>query len=364
MATLRRSLRLVLLILVAFSVLRCGSGSSSSEDPAVPYRETLSIGTDSTEAPTHRLFSDPAHVAEGDGRLFVVDRGGTAIRVYEQDGSFLRSVGAAGNAPGEFRQITALTYHDGRLLVADRRQARITVLAPTGALQGTYQLPEVPKVTQIAPLPDGGYAVVGASAGHLVHVVDSTFSTVRARLVPEADVQATDHKLETVAVQFFPGHVAVPAPGRLVYAPALYGGTLYAYRRTSDTSWTQAGTYRGAAPPDPPATFGPVSQVDRVDLPITLQQGQYGVQFHALSWGLSSGADGTLTHAFSRDDGDAVELIVERFSPEGTALGTQRIDTASAPMALDVIEMGGDGTLYLSDTRDVPRLRCLTGERP
>lgn len=343
--------------------LQCG-GPSASDGVNVTFEETLALGTDSASAPLHRLFEDPAAVAVGDGRLFAVDRGAPTIRVYDRDGTFRRTLGAAGNAPGEFRRITALYYDDGRLLVADRRQARITALAPSGAVRATYQLPQVPKVTQIAALSAEEYVVVGPGKGHLVHVVDSSFSTVRARLVPESAVRATDHKLETVAVQFFPGHVTVPGPDRIVYAPALYDGTLYNYGRARDTAWTRTATYRGATPPDPPATFGPLTEVERVDLPISLQQGRYGVQFHALSWGLSSGADGTITHVYSRERGEGVELTLERFAADGRRLGAAVVDTASAPTALDVIGMRPDGPLYLSDTRTVPRLRRLSWARP
>jgi hypothetical protein len=297
-----------------------------------------------------------------DGTLFVVDRGTPTIRVYDETGTFQRSIGEKGNGPGEFQRITALHAHDGQLLVADQRQARITALSPAGTVQTTYQLPEVPRITQIAEYTDDRYLVVGASKGHLVHVVDSSFSSVETRLVAESDVRVTDHKLETVAVQFMPGHVAALSNDRAVYAQALYPGRLYEYTRT-DTAWTQTDVYEGHGAPDPPATFSPLEQAERVDLPISLQQGRYGVQFHSISWGLAAGSDGTITHVFSRESGNVLQLTLERFRADGTPLGSTVVDTASAPMALDAVEVRSTGPLFLSDTRDVPQLRRLQWDR-
>jgi hypothetical protein len=330
---------------------------------SLTFEDTLRLGTDHPDAPSHQLFSDPAHVAVGDdGTLFVVDRGATAIRVYADTGTFLRSIGTEGNGPGEFRRITALLAHDGQLLVADQRQARITALSSTGRVEATHQLSAVPRIDQIAEYTEGRYLVVGAGKGHLVHVVDSSFSSVEASLVAESDVRTTDHKLETVAVQFMPGHVAVPSNDRVVYVPALYPGRLYEYTRT-DTAWTQTDVYRGHGTHDPPATFSPLEQAERVDLPIRLQQGRYGAQFHSISWGITADAAGTITHVFSQEKGDTLHLTLEQFRTDGTPRGATVVDTASTPMALDAVNLRSTGTLFLSDTRDVPQLRRLTWNR-
>lgn len=360
---LNRILLGLFLFVVGATGLHCSSDPSTSEQLNVSFEETLRLGTDQSDAPNHRLFSDPVQVAVGDdGTLFVVDRGAPAIRVYDETGTFQRSIGDEGNGPGEFQRITALHAGDGQLLVADQRQARITALSPTGTVEATYQLSDVPRITQIAEYTDDQYLVVGAGKGHLVHVVDSSFSGVEASLIAESDVQTTDHKLERVVRQFMPGHVAMANSDRVVYAPSLYPGRLYEYTRT-DTAWTQTDVYRGHGTHDPPATFSPLKQAERVDLPISLQQGRYGVQFHSISWGLTVNANGTITHVFSQEHGDGLQLTFERFKADGMLLGATVIDMASTPLALDALEIRPTGTLFLSDTRNVPQLRRLRWNR-
>lgn len=351
---------LPVLLLCSLVGLHCTTESTSDDSLSISFEETLRLGTNDSSAANHQLFSDPAHVAVGEnGTLFVVDRSGTSIRVYDKEDTFQRSIGKQGNGPGEFQRITALHVDDGRLLVADQRQARITELSPTGSVQDTYQLSEVPRIGQLTDYTNDRYVVVGASNGRLVHVVDSTFHTVHSSLVPKSEVETTDHKLETVAVNFLPGHVAVLDDDRMIYAPSLYPGTVYEYSRT-DTSWTQSAEYRGYGKHDPPVTFTPLNQANRVDLPLTLQEGRYAAQFHSVSWALSADDDGTITHVFSQEQGDGLSLTLERFTAEGHFLGAAVIDTASAPMELDALAVRPRGTLFLSDTREVPQLRRLT----
>jgi len=341
-------------------LLLTGVQCTSDAPDALSVEETLRLGTDDPDAPTHRLFNNPSEVTVGrNGTLFLADGPGTKIHVYD-DSTYRFSIGQKGNGPGEFRQITALHVDQhGRLLVADRRQARITAFSQDGDLLATYQLPEVPRISEIVDLSEDRYVVVGAGENHLVHVVDTSFSTVQASLVAQSEVKATDHKLETIAVQFFPGSVAVPDASTIVYAPALYTGTLYAYERSEDGSWTQVNEYEGRARHESPVTFSSLDRADRVDLPITLQSGRHAAQFHSLSWALDAGPDGALAHVFMQENGDVLELTLERFSPNGTVRDASVIDTSSA-LTLEALSINATGTLSLSDTREVPQLRRLT----
>ena len=348
-------------LLAALAVLFLTGVQCASDAPdALSVEETLRLGTDDPDAPNHRLFSNPSEVAVGrDGTLFFTDGPGTKIHVYD-DSTYRFSIGQEGNGPGEFRQISALHVdRRGRLLVADRRQARITAFSRDGDLLTTYQLPEVPRITEIADLSANRYVVVGAGEKHLVHVVDTSFSTVHASLVPKSEVKATDHKLETVTVQYFPGSVAVPNANTIVYAPALYTGKLYAYGESEDGSWTQTGTYKGKARHESPVTFSSLDRAKRVDLPISLQSGRHAAQFHSLSWALDAGPDGALAHVFMQENGDVLELTLERFSSDGAVRDASVIDTSSS-LTLRALGVNASGTLYLSDTREVPQLRRLS----
>jgi len=340
----------------------CTSDSPPTDATDLRFEETLRIGSDSPEAPDHQLFSQVAAATVGPGgTIYAVDARTGGVRVYDATGAFQRSIGTRGQDPGAFRGVSAMHVDaQGRLLVADPAQSRITAFSRSGELLDTYSLPGVRRVTDLVPLSGDRYALVGAGKGHLLHVVDSTFSTVQARLVPRESVQATDHKLGRVIMPYFAGHAAVLNDGRLVFAPGFNTGTLRVFTET-DTAWTQTGTYESPHGRDSPVTVTKADNAERVDLPIRMQNGKFAAQMHSVSWSLHTPPGKGLVHVFAQESDAGLELTVERFTMEGTHRGTTVVDTASA-LNLTPRAMDADGNLYVSDTREVPTLRRLAWE--
>lgn len=86
-------------------------------------------------AESHTDVTDPALV----GR----------ISVFDKDGRFLRTIGRTGTGPGEFRTPHAIRFDSlGRLIVADRHNHRIQILAKDGRYIGEYR--EFSRVSGIA----------------------------------------------------------------------------------------------------------------------------------------------------------------------------------------------------------------------
>lgn len=66
------------------------------------------------------------------GRLFVVDGGPLVIKVFDQNGTFVRAIGREGAGPGEFR--SALPgVHASHLVIQDPNLARLTIFDTAGA---------------------------------------------------------------------------------------------------------------------------------------------------------------------------------------------------------------------------------------
>ncbi len=62
------------------------------------------------------------------------------ISVFDKDGKFLRIIGKAGTGPGEFRTPHAIRFDSrGRLVVADRHNHRVQILAKDGTYIGEYK---------------------------------------------------------------------------------------------------------------------------------------------------------------------------------------------------------------------------------
>lgn len=350
----------LLLVGLVGGLFGCTSNSSSPASAKFHFEETLRIGTDDPDAPDHQLYSQvAAATVDSSGTIYAVDVRTGGVRVYDEDGAFQRTLGKRGQGPGAFQGASAMHVDaEGRLLVADPGQSRITAFSRSGELLDTYSLPGVRRVTDLVPLSGDRYALVGAGKGHLVHIVDSTFATVLARLVPRESVQATDHKLGRVITPYFAGHAAVLDDGRLVFAPGLHTGPLRVFRET-DTTWTQTTTFESTGGRDAPVTITKLDNAERVDLPIRMQNGRFAAQMHAVSWGLHTPESKGLVHVFAEESDAGLELTVERFTEQGERRGTTVVDTASA-LNLTPLAMDATGNLYLSDTREVPRLRRLS----
>jgi len=66
--------------------------------------------------------------------IFVADTGAHDIKVFDERGALLRTLGRRGVAPGEFNGPTHLSCAADRLYVSDALNARVQVLSPGGAL--------------------------------------------------------------------------------------------------------------------------------------------------------------------------------------------------------------------------------------
>jgi hypothetical protein len=120
----RRGLLPVTLLLVTFSWSGC-TGEMSHEHPAVAPPDTVTaeqawtIGT--PEDPPEEILGDVTGVTVGPrGEVYVADRLGSTVRVFDASGSFLGTVGSEGRGPGEFTWPNDLTFdRHGRLHVRD-----------------------------------------------------------------------------------------------------------------------------------------------------------------------------------------------------------------------------------------------------
>lgn len=78
----------------------------------------------------------------GTGDIAIADAGASRIIYFNNKGRFLRSVGRAGDGPGEFRILRWFgRCSDSTLAAFDAAHARITQFSPSGALQGSFAVP-------------------------------------------------------------------------------------------------------------------------------------------------------------------------------------------------------------------------------
>lgn len=108
------------------------------------------------------------------GRLFVADAVANDIKVYDQSGMHIETIGSPGDRPGEFNAPTHLAYAGDHLYVSDTLNNRIQVFDSGGRFvrqfgqQGLY----VGNLTR----PKG----VAVGEGGVVYVVESVFAHLLA----------------------------------------------------------------------------------------------------------------------------------------------------------------------------------------
>ncbi len=80
--------------------------------------------------------------ADESGRIYVLDRQIQEVRVFEENGSYVRTLGRAGEGPGEFRGADGLGWGpQGRLWVVDQRLHRFSVYDTAGNYVTSYRAP-------------------------------------------------------------------------------------------------------------------------------------------------------------------------------------------------------------------------------
>ena len=136
-----------LALTAALSILiaACETGPSgrvgeAGEWGAVALTEELRVGgLEGDEAYTFGYVTDIAPAP--DGSFYVADSQVPVIRLYAADGTYVRDIGRSGEGPGEYRNVDALDVDpDGRLLVWDLGNKRVSVFDSTGELVTSTQV--------------------------------------------------------------------------------------------------------------------------------------------------------------------------------------------------------------------------------
>lgn len=384
-----RYLHRVIWCLALFAPLSAVSCTSALAQVSVDT--LLTIGDDETADGAY-LFTSLRHgfVRHEDGRLFVPDAAIQHIRVYDENGTFLRRLGRRGQGPGEFEETEAIALlNRDTLLVGDRAQGRVTLFDVTNydvvaterlghgypAGIGYQNRPAVPRVLGAA---DGTRLLLGlrdpdpqtqeeVSDQQLFHALDPDFSRVE-RSFGSYDLVDTPHYFGRLEAGIQPGHAVLDEEEAIWYAPGPYQGTLYVFPRTED-GWGEARAVNGMQPQGP---LFDVAEDD--DIPDGYRQIQtistkVAGRLRRSSAGLHRHPDGSILHfAYHIVAEDSGFLTVERFSSDGQLTGVYQLFSdlpASTNPQIQVEAIDEEGNLYTIDrTGEAPVIRVLSVSLP
>ncbi|HET6681730.1 MAG TPA: 6-bladed beta-propeller [Gemmatimonadaceae bacterium] len=131
--------------------------------PTLTLEPLLEIGTVSGDT-AYQHLRIVAIERFDDGSLAVANAGVPAIRVYDAEGRYVRSIGHEGEGPGEYRAISSMLRRGDTLFVHDLGLRRLTAFTADGGVAGTLTLtpPEgTLNPTVVGMLADGRIVAVG-----------------------------------------------------------------------------------------------------------------------------------------------------------------------------------------------------------
>jgi hypothetical protein len=104
--------------------------------------EELRIGEVAGD-PEYQFGSLVAIDIDGAGNVYAVDQQAQEVRVFDPDGSWVRTLGGPGSGPGELGPATSGVWigPDGRTRVADLANGRLNFYLPGGTADGSFNLP-------------------------------------------------------------------------------------------------------------------------------------------------------------------------------------------------------------------------------
>ncbi|MCW9708197.1 6-bladed beta-propeller [Fodinibius salsisoli] len=354
--------RTFIIFIITFMTIQCTEDHSVSEEDITVTQE-LSIGTDSLDVKDHEIFSFIVDiVTDQKNRMYVADAREFRVRVYDEEGSFERYIGKEGSGPGEFQDISTLFINQRKqLVVLDPEQNRVGVFSLEGKFLSMHNLP-LTGVRKIKQMPDGRYILLGYHEKKLIHIVDSSFSSIETSLGPVSSILSTGNRLEEMWVRYQPGSILVLAQDVILFSPSIYTGSLYKYVLKNNQQWQVADTIKGYSRHDNPVTFSSYSQAERVDAPFRLPEGRFAAQFHARSSGLFWNGQDTFMHFTiqERSSDDGLDFIAKKFSREGEPLYYSVLDSIQPPNKI-IHEVNGN-SVYLFDREETPLLRVLRME--
>jgi hypothetical protein len=105
---------------------------------SVRFEEEVSFGAEESGPGT--VYKSGQFAVDARNRVFIFESGDGVIKLFGDDGRFLKAIGRKGQGPGEFSYVFFLGFcPDGRLLVTDFQNKRTSFFGPEGDFLTSFQ---------------------------------------------------------------------------------------------------------------------------------------------------------------------------------------------------------------------------------
>lgn len=126
-----------------------GNGVTLVHNPSVPLHPEKSVRFEQEvafggeETGPGAVLKPGQYAIDRQNKVYLYELAENVIKVFGDDGRFLKNVGRKGQGPGEFAQAFFLGFApDGRLLVSDYQNRRTSLFSPEGDFLSSYQWTE------------------------------------------------------------------------------------------------------------------------------------------------------------------------------------------------------------------------------
>lgn len=307
----------------------CGPDRTSQGPQALSVKLTEVTRVNQDASVPSSLLGRPVGVAaDGSGNIVVADGLAFGLKVFDQTGDYLHTIGSRGRGPGEIQNITGMAVvPGGDVLVADWRNARISRFKSDGRIASSVAFSALQYVREFIPIA-GGYIIPvqpldsEAGADYLFHVFDPSLERRLSSFGSKDLFYSGDDSFVRVLGRLDVGSMAILSDETMLYAPRFYEGTAYLFSRAT-SKWTlerevRTRKYSSALEKidEPPFDRGYVSAATR----------EGGVIIRNESLGLWSLADGRIAHFVLRQEASEQVFGVEIISENLSFLGYGELD--------------------------------------
>jgi hypothetical protein len=186
---------MILMMTVVVMTAGCSMGSQDDGASLLIHSEvscpTCSVVIENVATLEDAYFRAPETVIarDSEGRVLFEDASDGLVKVYGDDGRFIRHIGRHGGGPGEYEVVrNILVDHDGSIRILDAALGRLSTFSPDGQFLGSTQVPITGGLGMPAVLLRDGYLVVnaaeraraGVNVNHVMKVIDPSGKAVRS----------------------------------------------------------------------------------------------------------------------------------------------------------------------------------------
>jgi len=255
-------------IISALLLLIVASCSSEEQTPPPePEAPTMHATTDiiigqEDQPPEHQLGQPVAVRTDSQGHIYIADRLSKQIKVFDEQGQYLRSLGGRGRGPGEFQDFEFMEMTpEGHLAFLDRGNLHFIVITTEGEEIATfpYSFEDQFYPQAVLYLDEGILSLFydSSSRSHvpiherdLFHIYTKDYQQRIHSFFPIKSMDfEDDFFVRTMA--WHPGSFSyLRNTQTLFFSPSTYQGLIYNMKKTGDESnrWEYLGTSRGKMP--------------------------------------------------------------------------------------------------------------------